>query len=211
MDLQHAVITSVDRDDLDDGGAGHFADVIQAIRKLNPKTAVEVLTPDFRGSASSLDTVLEASPDVFSHNMETVPSLYRAARPGSDYAQSLGLLREASARQRRVEYEGRVKTGLMLGIGEERVELDQTIKDIADAGAQILTPRSVPPAHSQAPPSSPLGPPRRIFRTARDGTRPRLRTLRIGASGALELSRPRTRRESRACGVSSRVQPAPCL
>ncbi len=139
MDLQHVVITSVDRDDLDDGGAGHFADVIRAIRKLNPKTAVEVLTPDFRGSASSLDTVLEASPEVFSHNMETVPSLYRAARPGSDYAQSLGLLREASARQRRVEYEGRVKTGLMLGIGEERVELDQTIKDIADAGAQILT------------------------------------------------------------------------
>jgi lipoic acid synthetase len=92
MGLRHAVITSVDRDDLPDAGARHFAQVIAAIHRQNPGTAVEVLTPDFRGVPDALDIVLAARPEVFSHNMETVPRLYRLARPGSRYDRSLGLL-----------------------------------------------------------------------------------------------------------------------
>ena len=138
MGLKHAVITSVDRDDLPDGGAGHFADVINAIRQRTPQTAVEVLTPDFRRVASALDIVLEANPEVFSHNMETVPRLYRAARPGSAYERSLGLLADAGERRDRGDYAGRVKTAIMVGLGETDGELEQTIRDIRSAGVEIL-------------------------------------------------------------------------
>ncbi len=138
MGLKHAVITSVDRDDLPDGGARHFADVISAIRARMPETAVEVLTPDFRRVATALDVVLEAEPEVFSHNMETVPRLYRAARPGSAYERSLGLLADASERRDRGDYSGRVKTAVMVGLGETDDELEQTIREIRDAGVEIL-------------------------------------------------------------------------
>jgi lipoic acid synthetase len=139
MGLRHAVITSVDRDDLDDGGARHFADVIAAVRDGNPDTAIEVLTPDFRGATHALDVVLEARPGVFSHNMETVPRLYRDARPGSEFDRSLALLAGAAARRDRGEYGGRVKTGLMLGLGEDDVELQSTLARVRDAGVEILT------------------------------------------------------------------------
>ncbi|NNE18901.1 MAG: lipoyl synthase, partial [Myxococcales bacterium] len=139
MGLRHAVITSVDRDDLPDGGAGHFANVIRAIHASDPKTAVEVLTPDFRGVPKALDLVLEAKPEVFSHNMETVPRMYRLARPGSSYDRSLEVLREASVRRDRGEYEGRVKTGIMVGIGERPEEVFETLGDIRAAGVEILT------------------------------------------------------------------------
>jgi lipoyl synthase len=139
MGLRHAVITSVDRDDLDDAGARHFADVIAAVRALNPATAVEVLTPDFRGAAGALDVVLDARPEVFSHNMETVPRLYREARPGSEFARSLALLAGAARRRDRGEYAGRVKTGLMLGLGEHDAEVRSTLGRIRDAGVEILT------------------------------------------------------------------------
>ncbi len=139
MGLRHAVITSVDRDDLPDGGAQHFVEVIEALRDLNPDTAVEVLTPDFRGSAKSLEMVLRARPEVFAHNMETVPRLYGVARPGSRYDRSLGLLSGAADRLRSGEYSGRVKTGIMVGLGESTAELHQTIQDIAGAGVEILT------------------------------------------------------------------------
>ena len=139
MGLDHAVITSVDRDDLPDGGAGHFANVIGAIRRASPGTAVEVLTPDFRGVPEALDVVLGAAPEVFSHNMETVPRLYRAARPGSRYDRSLALLAEASRRRDTGEYAGRVKTGIMIGIGETPVEVEETVRDIRAAGVEILT------------------------------------------------------------------------
>ena len=103
MGLRHAVITSVDRDDLPDGGARHWADVIEAVHERMPATAVEVLTPDFRGVADALDIVLGARPEIFSHNMETVPRMYRKARPGSRYERSLELLRRRGAsRPRRV-------------------------------------------------------------------------------------------------------------
>lgn len=139
MGLRHVVVTSVDRDDLPDGGAGHFADTIRAIRQQVPGAAVEVLTPDFRGVADALDIVLEARPEVFSHNTETVPRLYRQARPGSRYRRSVDLLREAAARRDAGTYDGRVKTGLMVGLGETTEELEATIADIRAAGTGILT------------------------------------------------------------------------
>ena len=139
MGLRHAVITSVDRDDLPDGGARHFAQVIAAIHQRSPGTAVEVLTPDFRGVPDALDTVLAARPEVFSHNMETVPRLYRQARPGSRYDRSLGLLAEASRRRDAGAYQGRIKTGIMLGLGETAAEIASTLTDIRGAGVEILT------------------------------------------------------------------------
>jgi lipoic acid synthetase len=139
MGLRHAVITSVDRDDLPDGGASHFARVIRAVHQLNRDTAVEILTPDFRGVPDALDTVLAARPEVFSHNVETVPRLYRRARPGSRYDRSLELLADAAAHRDRGEYEGRVKTGIMVGLGERDDEVSETMRDIRLAGVEILT------------------------------------------------------------------------
>ena len=140
MELKHAVVTSVDRDDLPDRGAEHFAQTIRAIHKRSAKCAVEVLTPDFRTVESeALATVLEAAPEVFSHNMETVPRLYRAARPGSAYDRSLGLLREAAEWRDEGRYGGRIKTSLMVGLGETDEELEETMADIRSAGVEILT------------------------------------------------------------------------
>lgn len=139
MGLRHVVVTSVDRDDLPDGGAGHFAGTIRAIRAAVPGAAVEILTPDFRGVPAALDIVLGARPEVFSHNMETVPRLYRQARPGSRYERSVDLLRAAAARRDGGSYGGRVKTGLMVGLGETTAELEVTIADIRAAGTEILT------------------------------------------------------------------------
>ncbi len=142
MGLRHAVITSVDRDDLADAGARHFAQVIAAIHRQNPGTAVEVLTPDFRGVPDALDIVLAARPEVFSHNMETVPRLYRLARPGSRYDRSLDLLAEAARRRDAGGaggYQGRTKTGIMLGLGETTGEIESTLTDIRGAGVEILT------------------------------------------------------------------------
>jgi len=139
MGLRHAVITSVDRDDLPDGGALHFARVIAAIHGRNPGCAVEVLTPDFRGVPDALDVVLGSAPEVFSHNMETVPRLYRRARPGSRYDRSLALLAEAARRRDGGDYAGRVKTGIMVGIGETPDEVFATLDDIRGAGVEILT------------------------------------------------------------------------
>jgi lipoyl synthase len=139
MGLRHAVITSVDRDDLPDGGARHWARVVEAVHRRNPGCAVEVLTPDFRGVPDALDVVLDAVPEVFSHNMETVPRLYRLARPGSRYDRSLALLAEAARRRDTGEYPGRIKTGMMLGLGEAPDEIRATITDIRAAGVEVLT------------------------------------------------------------------------
>lgn len=139
MGLQHAVITSVDRDDLADGGARHWAEVISAIHRRNPSTAVEVLTPDFRGVPDALDIVLASKPEIFSHNMETVPRLYRQARPGSRYQRSLDLLADASRRRDSGDYKGRVKTSIMIGIGEQRAEVEETLRDIRGAGVEVVT------------------------------------------------------------------------
>jgi len=139
MALRHAVITSVDRDDLPDGGARHWAAVIAAVHERNPECSVEVLTPDFRGVPEALDIVLGARPEIFSHNVETVPSLYRRARPGSRYERSLALLAEAARRRAAGEFAGRVKTGIMVGLGETPEEVRATLRDIRAAGVEVLT------------------------------------------------------------------------
>ena len=140
LGLAHAVITSVDRDDLPDGGARHFADVIRDVHGLNPECAVEVLTPDFKGVEDALDVVLEARPEVFSHNMETVRRLYKTARPGSRYEGSLDLLRRAAReRDARPEPAFRVKTSLMAGLGETDEELLEAFREIREAGVEVLT------------------------------------------------------------------------
>ena len=152
MGLRHVVITSVDRDDLPDGGAGHFADVIEAIHRRMPDTGVEVLTPDFRGVDEALDRVLAARPEVFSHNMETVPRLYREARPGSDYRRSLALLAAAAERHDAGSYEGTLKTSIMVGLGERPDEVAQTLRDIRDAGVEVLTiGQYLQPTHDHMP------------------------------------------------------------
>jgi lipoic acid synthetase len=139
MELRHAVITSVDRDDLADGGAAHFARVIEAVHRRNPGAAVEVLTPDFRGVPEALDIVLGAAPEVFSHNMETVPRLYRAARPGSRYERSLAVLETVADRKANGDFNGRLKTGIMVGLGETSEEVRDTLGDIRQTGVEILT------------------------------------------------------------------------
>lgn len=136
MGLRYVVITSVDRDDLRDGGAGHFVDCIRETRILSPKIEIEVLVPDFRGRMDvALDIMEQTPPDVFNHNLETVPSLYRKVRPGSDYEWSLKLLKEYKARAPQVL----TKSGLMLGIGEEIAEVEQVMEDLRRHDVDMLT------------------------------------------------------------------------
>jgi lipoic acid synthetase len=135
LGLAHVVVTSVDRDDLPDGGAAHFADTIRAIRERTLATSIEVLTPDFLRKEGALDTVMAARPDVFNHNLETVSSLYRRVRPGARYAHSLRLL------QRAKELDGRVftKSGIMLGLGETAAEVLDVMDDLRWAQVDFLT------------------------------------------------------------------------
>ena len=135
MGLSFAVITSVTRDDLPDGGAGHFAETIAAIRRMTPGTLVEVLVPDFKGSRWAIERVALAAPDVLGHNMETVPRLYPAVRPGADFGRSLGLLAEA----RRLNGRLPLKSGLMLGLGESRDEVERVLEHLLATGCTILT------------------------------------------------------------------------
>jgi lipoic acid synthetase len=136
MGLRYVVITSVDRDDLRDGGARHYADCIAATRRHSPRTRIEVLVPDFRGRMEvALDILQDSPPDVFNHNLETVPRLYRQARPGADYAWSLQLLKQFKARHPEVP----TKSGLMLGLGEELEEVQQVMQDLRDHGCNMLT------------------------------------------------------------------------
>ena len=137
--LKHAVITSVDRDDLQDGGARHFADVVAAIRARVSTCAVEVLTPDFKKQPGALDIVLDAKPAVFAHNVETVPRLYKAARPGSSYDGSVGLLASASARRDRESSTLRVKTSIIVGLGEDDAEILEVLRDLRRAGVDVVT------------------------------------------------------------------------
>ncbi len=133
LDLDYAVVTSVTRDDLPDGGASFFAETVKWIRKLNPNCLVEVLTPDFNGSESALKKVFEAEPDVFNHNVETAKRLYSKIRPEADYEQSLEVLRMAK------QYGLTVKSGLMVGLGEAQQEIIDTMQDIRATGCDILT------------------------------------------------------------------------
>ncbi|WP_349360573.1 lipoyl synthase [Stappia sp.] len=135
MGLEHVVITSVDRDDLDDGGAQHFADVIHAIRARSPGTTVEVLTPDFLRKPGALETVVAARPDVFNHNLETVPSKYLTVRPGARYFHSIRLLQQV----KEIDPTMFTKSGIMVGLGEERNEVLQLMDDLRSADVDFLT------------------------------------------------------------------------
>ena len=135
LGLRHVVVTSVDRDDLPDGGAGHFAETARQIKARVPHCTVEVLVPDFRPDPSAIDVVTDAPIDILNHNLETVPRLYKQVRPGAKYDGSLQLLQRAKQRRAGVL----TKTGLMLGLGEARDELRAVFADIASAGCDILT------------------------------------------------------------------------
>jgi lipoic acid synthetase len=135
LGLKHVVVTSVDRDDLADGGALHFAKTIRAIRKLSPTTTIEVLTPDFLRKEGALEVVVAAKPDVFNHNLETVPSLYLTVRPGARYFHSVRLL----ARVKELDPKIFTKSGIMVGLGEERNEVLQVMDDLRTAEVDFLT------------------------------------------------------------------------
>lgn len=136
LQLRYVVITSVDRDDLRDGGAQHFVDCIRAVREVSPATRIEVLVPDFRGRLDrALDILVQAPPEVMNHNLETVPRLYRQARPGANYAHSLALLKQFRERVPSVP----TKSGLMVGLGETDEEILQVMRDLRSHGVEMLT------------------------------------------------------------------------
>jgi lipoic acid synthetase len=135
LELNHVVITSVDRDDLDDGGASHFKEVINEVKKNNTKTTVEVLTPDFLKKGNAYEKVLEGNPDVFNHNIETVPSLYLKVRPGSRYFTSIELLKSVKIKKPNIF----TKSGIMLGLGEKKDEVMQVMDDLRMAEVDFLT------------------------------------------------------------------------
>ena len=135
LGLEHVVITSVDRDDLPDGGAGHFAECIKAIRNSAPNTTIEILTPDFLKKDGALETVVEARPDVYNHNIETVPSLYKTIRPGARYFHSLNLLHNV----KKLDPQIFTKSGIMVGLGETNNEVLQVMDDLRAADVDFIT------------------------------------------------------------------------
>jgi lipoic acid synthetase len=136
LGLEHIVVTSVDRDDLPDGGASQFVKVIEALRRTTPTTTIEILTPDFRNKAeAALEAIVAARPDVYNHNLETVPRLYPTIRPGARYYASLRLLHEV----KRLDPSIFTKSGIMLGLGEERLEVHQVMDDMRSADVDFLT------------------------------------------------------------------------
>ncbi len=139
LSLAHCVVTSVNRDDLEDGGAAHFAATIRAIRRRNPGCTVEVLVPDFCGDWNALDAVLDETPEILNHNLETVSRLYRRVRPDAKYSRSLELLARAAARRRRGRLSMRTKSGLMVGLGETEEELLDALGDLRAVGCDIAT------------------------------------------------------------------------
>lgn len=135
LGIKHAVITSVTRDDLPDGGAAHFIDTVRAVRAENPDVTVEVLVPDFRGNASSLDMLISEAPEVINHNIETVRGLYGSVRPGADYRRSLSLLARVSGSGKRIT----AKSGIMVGLGETEEQVYQAMDDLVNAEVKMLT------------------------------------------------------------------------
>ena len=176
MGLRHAVITSVDRDDLPDYGAGAFVGVIRSIRRMAPGCKVEVLTPDFRGQEMPLAKVIAERPDVFNHNVETVPRLYPMARRGSDFLRSARVLRMA---KEMAGDEVVTKSGLMVGLGEEFDEMVEAFSILRDHGVQVLTVGPVPAADGEAPAGRPLLAPGRVRSAGEGGLRAGIRVRRL--------------------------------
>ncbi len=134
LGLRYSVITSVTRDDLPDGGAEHFANCIYEIRKISPTTKIEILTPDFKGDANALNTIINAHPNVFNHNIETVRELFKTARPQGDYQRSLNVLNYI-----KVNSDIPTKSGLMVGLGESFEQIEETLNDLKNVGCDMLT------------------------------------------------------------------------
>ena len=134
LGLKYSVITSVTRDDLPDGGANHFAQTIKEIRKISPKTKIEILTPDFKGDEDALNTIIKAHPDVFNHNIETVERLFKTARPQGNYRRSLEVLKYIKDNS-----DIPTKSGMMVGLGENQEDIKQTLADLRSVGCDILT------------------------------------------------------------------------
>jgi lipoic acid synthetase len=139
LNLAHTVITSVNRDDLPDGGASHWAETVRQVRALNPECKIEVLIPDFNGDENALNTVLDSQPDVLNHNTETVARLYRRVRPDAGYQQSLTLLQRAGERRDREARGMKTKSGIMVGLGETFDEVVELMKDLRAASCDIMT------------------------------------------------------------------------
>ena len=139
LDLAHTVITSVNRDDLPDGGAAHWAETVREVRRVNPGCKVEVLIPDFNGDEAALNAVLDARPDVLNHNTETIARLYHRVRPDADYQQSLTLLKRAAERRDREQPEMLTKSGIMVGLGETFDEVVELMKDLRSVTCDIMT------------------------------------------------------------------------
>ncbi len=135
LELKHVVITSVTRDDIEDGGAEHFAKTVEAIRNLNPGTTVELLIPDLKGLWAGLETIAQSKPDIINHNVETVPSLYSAVRPGAVYNRSVELLKRA----KEIDSSITTKSGMMLGLGENKEQVERVMEDLRDVECDILT------------------------------------------------------------------------
>ena len=155
MGLKHVVITSVARDDLSDGGASGFVESIKAVRAENPNTTLEVLVPDFRGNPEVAESILAEKPEVFNHNLETIPRLYRRVRPGASYSGSLSLLAMAAKHSPRTL----VKSGIMLGLGESQAEVKEVFKDASDSGVSIFTAgQYMQPSRSHLSPEKYLSP-----------------------------------------------------
>jgi lipoic acid synthetase len=169
LSLAHAVVTSVNRDDLQDGGAAHFAETIRAIRRRNPGCTVEVLVPDFCGNWDALDRVLDEAPEILNHNVETVPRLYRRVRPDARYERSLELLSRAHARRRSEGPAMRTKSGLMVGLGESAEELQTTLRDLRAVGCDIATLGQYLQPHAHRLPVERYYTPEEFDRLRRDG------------------------------------------
>ena len=190
MGLRHAVITSVNRDDVSDGGAGIFAETIRWTRRLSPGTTIEVLIPDFMGDWDALQTVLDAAPEILNHNTETVPRLYGRVRPKAKYERSLELLQRAKA----AAPDRLTKSGLMTGLGETHDELLAVFADLRSHDVDILTLGQYPPPHAEAPSHRSLLPPRRVRGARRGRPQDGLRPRRVGPAGAQLLPRRGTGR-----------------
>jgi lipoic acid synthetase len=181
LGLGFAVVTSVDRDDLDDGGAEHFARTIRWIRTLTPGCGVEVLIPDFRGDPQALATVLQAGPDVLNHNVETVPHLYRRVRPDADYAQSMRLLAAAAEHRDRLAPAMRTKSGIMVGLGETPEQVLELMADWRRARVDIATIGQYLPPSSRHLPLARYVPPEEFEMYRRRGLEMGFRKVQSGA------------------------------
>ncbi len=207
LELKYVVITSVDRDDLRDGGSGHFVECIQRIRELSPSTQIEILTPDFRGRDDrALEILKAAPPDVMNHNLETAPRLYKEARPGSDYQFSLNLLKKFKELHPNVP----TKSGIMVGLGETDEEILQVMRDMRAAQHRHADDWPVPSAQQQPPARAPLRPPRHLQDVRGRGLQDGLQFTPPWAPWCAAATTPTSRPTPLACKPGRSTTQPPC-